>query len=163
MKNGDTSRASHPGLLFMGRGFILSKAKEQVASGCKCIASLPVRVCRPKPRAKGQQGGPMPGFDCRDDHFAYCPRSNTLTAPSPPEKYRYSVSLPSNSTWRRVILITPLTSFAAPVSSSLKLQSVSASCAKLRENQACCFSKGVVCSLMRGSSAAKVTMAACVL
>jgi hypothetical protein len=90
----------------------------------------------------------------------YWPRSKTLTPPSPPTWYKYSWALARAP--RCVILMTPLTSLAVPVSSSRRLMTMSASCTRLSANQACCFSSVVSCSLMSGSSAANVMMAACV-
>jgi hypothetical protein len=115
---------------------------------------------QPESPASWRLGEPRRDSDYEGYHLYYWPRSNTLTPPSPPTWYKYSwfsVRAPPC-----VILTTPLTSLAAPVSSSRKLKTVSASCARLSANQACCFSSVVSCSLMSGSSAASVTMAACV-
>lgn len=89
---------------------------------------------------------------------SYCPRSKTLTTPSPPTWYRYSCSSINRSRLPppAVILTTPLTSLAVPVSSSLKLMTASASCARDKTKAACSFSKVVVCAESSGSSADKV-------
>lgn len=94
----------------------------------------------------------------------YCPRSNTFTPPSPPTRYRYSpssITLPSPAPPPpRVILTTPLTSFAVPVSNNRKLSTASASCADDSTNAACSFSSVVACEATSGSSADTVRIVA---
>ena len=164
MKNGVTFGTNHTDS-FLGK-FRVKGSSSSSGRGSPMVRSKHGRFELAQAYPSLQQAGGLGGQqgDSRlgggGYRLYYWPRSNTLTPPSPPTWYRYSWSS-ARVPWC-VILMTPLTSLAAPVSSSRRLSRVSASCARLSANHACCFSSVVSCSLMSGSSAATVTMAACV-